>query len=734
MISAYNFIKKRIEEDKTTRLTNVLVQMFLIFALLMVIDGNVFAAGFNSLYSSDGIVVIAVGDNGNVFRSSNGGAGFASYPQGSLNLNSVYAINSSVWIAAGSGKILISSNSGMTYTTNVVTSETLRSIFFADANTGWVVGDNGTIMKTINGGMNWNSQNSNVTSHLFSVKFSDPLNGVACGSGGKVIYTTDGGASWLPHSTPTSENLTAVDIKGNKIIATGERGFIIKFNGASWSMIDYKIEVKSEVKGISMLDENTFYTCGGGGFIRKTVDGGASFTFQQNPMMGNLVDIHFYDAGKGWAVSSKNNAIIRTTDGGNLWSLPTGTAVNFSWTLKQSGSGNIGNGFCLHPFNKKTIFVAMGKKVYRSVDLGENWTQISTISAGQSAHTFFVSSVDSNYWLASMDASSGRVMRSTNYGVDWSVVWGPGALTSYGMPLIADQNVPNQVYLNPDNSVLLKSTNWGLNWTNVGTQVFRSPDNITIAWENPNIIYSGDGVTGSGVAELFKTTNGGINWTLVHTVTGSEIPFTVVTSLDPKLSYHTCWSSGGVWKSTDMWSTFSQVATTSSAWAADISKDDPTAIAYGVYGSNVYISTNSGQNFTSTPVGSSPEAGMLFYDRGNLFSQKGGGVYKLNIVYDVPTYNEDLSIEIPKQYRLYQNYPNPFNPSTSIKYEITSAVNVILKVFDIAGKEVASLVNENQKPGYYSVDFNAEGLSSGIYFYTLYAGDITLSNKMILLK
>ncbi len=88
----------------------------------------------------------------------------------------------------------------------------------------------------------------------------------------------------------------------------------------------------------------------------------------------------------------------------------------------------------------------------------------------------------------------------------------------------------------------------------------------------------------------------------------------------------------------------------------------------------------------------------------------------------------------PKTYFLSQNYPNPFNPSTIIKYQIPKASLVMLKIYDILGREVASLVNERQDAGNYKVDFNAEKLSSGIYFYKMTAGSFTKVKKLLLLK
>jgi hypothetical protein len=86
------------------------------------------------------------------------------------------------------------------------------------------------------------------------------------------------------------------------------------------------------------------------------------------------------------------------------------------------------------------------------------------------------------------------------------------------------------------------------------------------------------------------------------------------------------------------------------------------------------------------------------------------------------------------EYKLEQNFPNPFNPTTTINYSIQKAGEVTLKVYDMLGKEAASLVNELKEAGYYSVNFNASILPSGIYFYTLTSGNFMATKKLILLK
>ena len=95
---------------------------------------------------------------------------------------------------------------------------------------------------------------------------------------------------------------------------------------------------------------------------------------------------------------------------------------------------------------------------------------------------------------------------------------------------------------------------------------------------------------------------------------------------------------------------------------------------------------------------------------------------------------KNISSEIPDAYKLFQNYPNPFNPSTIIKFQILESRFVSLKVFDILGKEIATLVNETLQPGVYETSFSIDRLESGVYFYRLNAGNYNETKKMILMK
>jgi hypothetical protein len=196
-------------------------------------------------------------------------------------------------------------------------------------------------------------------------------------------------------------------------------------------------------------------------------------------------------------------------------------------------------------------------------------------------------------------------------------------------------------------------------------------------------------------------------------------------NLQPKKGY--VWASGGSY--TDMptkwwdqskimwtpnvWYGYDLVSKTikdSITWEFGIAKnvnERPRAIAFSPSGDTVYVGV----------FAAADAPGVRRY----IYSQTG--------VYVAP----EVGV-IPTGYTLSQNYPNPFNPSTQIRFTLTQTGMTSLKVYDLMGREVATLVNENMNPGAYSVKFDASHLSSGTYMYVLTSGSVRLTSKMMLLK
>ena len=116
---------------------------------------------------------------------------------------------------------------------------------------------------------------------------------------------------------------------------------------------------------------------------------------------------------------------------------------------------------------------------------------------------------------------------------------------------------------------------------------------------------------------------------------------------------------------------------------------------------------------------------------GNHGDLKGNAMLVLS---DAPVKVKEYMTEIPGEFSLSQNYPNPFNPSTTIQFTVAKPSHVKLKLFDIAGRQVATLVDEVFMPGTYTTVFEAKDLASGIYFYRLEAGGFVETRKFTLLK
>ncbi|MCA2004756.1 MAG: T9SS type A sorting domain-containing protein [Ignavibacterium sp.] len=135
--------------------------------------------------------------------------------------------------------------------------------------------------------------------------------------------------------------------------------------------------------------------------------------------------------------------------------------------------------------------------------------------------------------------------------------------------------------------------------------------------------------------------------------------------------------------------------------------------------------------------GSSPldnEGGFGINHKFILFDAPGGLIVLNNVFGDFTTSVDQISDVVPAAYVLEQNYPNPFNPVTTIRYSLPKEGFVSLKVYNILGQEVVTLVNQEQTAGSYEVKFGAPNLSSGMYFYTLETNGISLTRKMMLVK
>ncbi|MBI4535064.1 MAG: T9SS type A sorting domain-containing protein [Ignavibacteriae bacterium] len=276
--------------------------------------------------------------------------------------------------------------------------------------------------------------------------------------------------------------------------------------------------------------------------------------------------------------------------------------------------------------------------------------------------------------------TQGGVFRSTDNGETWTPT-GPAGAQVYSLAINRNGPPPliGQIFAGTEGSGIFRSTDNGTNWTQVNT-------GLTL-WYVPALAINSSGhifggTTAGADAGVVRSTNNGENWTPV--LTGPSVSALVTNS-----SGHIY--ASGVFRSTDNgehWDTVSS-GVTDYVWAFAVNSGG--YIFAGTGGSGVFRSV---QSTTFVP-------------------ERHGGQ--------------------PTSFTLGQNYPNPFNPKTSIKFKVQSSKLVTLRVYNVLGQEVATLVNEELQPGSYEVAWDAEGLASGVYFYRLAAGEFTAAKKLVLL-
>lgn len=290
------------------------------------------------------------------------------------------------------------------------------------------------------------------------------------------------------------------------------------------------------------------------------------------------------------------------------------------------------------------------------------------------------------------------IFKTTNNGLSWNATNGGLALDGNAMSAMAGSHQDaDLIYVASSPKVtrpnLYRTENGGDSWIKItGTLPDRFPTDIAVDPTNDDILYVTFG--GFGTSHVFKSSDKGENW---NDIGGGlpDIPTWSVT-VDPKFPNHIYVGNEiGVYQSLNGGSTWEDISTNlpDAVFAMDlvISKSNRT-LRLATHGNGAYE--------TNLPQSSSIETGS----------------------------------EIPGVIELGNNYPNPFNPSTVIPYELSKKSFVALRIYDVSGKLIKTLVNREQGVGEFFVLFDASGLPSGTYFYQLKTGNESVTKKMLLIK
>ena len=227
-----------------------------------------------------------------------------------------------------------------------------------------------------------------------------------------------------------------------------------------------------------------------------------------------------------------------------------------------------------------------------------------------------------------------------------------------------------------------------------------------------------------------------LNWTEVSL----GLTYTYILSLTYNGSNIFAGTGGGVFISTNFgsnWSGVNSGLTNLDIWSLFY---DGIKIYAGNFDGGLFASTNNGTYWYNYSTGL-PDIGVSSYavkDSNIFIGLRGKGVWKRNLS-DIINVIDETNNLVTSEFILEQNYPNPFNPSTVISYRLPVIGFVTLKVYDVLGREVAALVNEEKPAGEYEVEFivgqdSSPDIASGIYFYQLKAGEFVETMKMVFIK
>ena len=403
----------------------------------------------------------------------------------------------------------------------------------------------------------------------------------------------------------------------------------------------------------------------------------------------NLKKVIFVDSLYGW-VAGDSGIIIHTSNGGNNWVTqkrnPAEYIFDFFFLNRLYGWG----------IAWRTSGTMMQSLLYSTTNGGNSWTaSVYTDSTTLLNTVYFLNS--STGFLGTTYSSTKSILKTTNGGNNW---YPANVDTNFAasFPVKTFKFIDSNTGIASGGfldicGVVWRTTDGGNNWSSntVGSEPYNS-----IAFPNSNTVVISGGDYEYGVSICYSS-NRGLNWNTY---------FTEYFGIGYSLSFRT--GTEG-WISTGFSKMFLKTVNAGLSWT---NEDTPDSTA-------IYSLTFPNQR-TGWAVG----------DNGAILKFSGDPIGIIN--------NEG---KLPDTYSLSQNYPNPFNPSTVIRYQLSVVSDVMLKVYDVQGREVKTLVKDRLNAGMYEVTFDARlggssmELTSGVYFYRLYAdGKVIQTRKMVVLK
>jgi photosystem II stability/assembly factor-like uncharacterized protein len=547
---------------------------------------------------------------------------------------------------------------------------------------------------------------------------------------------------------------------GNKVFASASNyTYATTDHGETW----FNVQPLEGAIIFSYYCEGDTIFAGGQTKIYRSTDNGNTFTTINLNLGFSIVNISaFASVNSTLYAATSYDGVYKSTDFGSNW-----VPVNKGMGPKDVRALTVSNSSTLIA---GTHYVAL----YRSTDLGQSWNKsITGFPAGCSILSLLES--ESSIYAGTRDG----VFRTDDSGNSWIKLGGTNDTTMYS-DVWAMCELNGVIYASMQlyfDATVYKSTDKGSTWIRCGMMglpfglsfikglegsgsnlvagtdegIYYSPDGganwyptNVLNFNIPSLASSGNYVyaavpSGAGV---YRSLDNGVNWSVSLQ---STVDYVEVEAMD-NYAFAGAFFGGARYSSNygSTWFASSGFPSDASVFALGPLTDGMVLAGTDLAPSWIYASFNNGGSYSPYSEGLFENASVEAFAVNDTFMFAGtdyNGVWRRLRPGVVSVQNQ---IKIPQSYSLAQNYPNPFNPSTKIKFSIPQDVkrktrNVILKVYDVLGNEIATLVNEEKSPGIYEVTFDVGtsrdlSLTSGVYFYRLQAGSFVTSKKMILLK
>jgi len=613
--------------------------------------------------------------------------------------------------------------------------------------------DYGVSWKSINVGLNF--------SRITSIAVSG--NNICAGTYNGVYRSSNYGMNW---STTDLSILRVHSIKivGNKYFAATSEGlYSSSNNGNNW------IKSGFDSLGINKLvvEGNDIYVCAND--VYRSTNAGVSWTLLTQSLNPHAY-ISFASNGQNMVVGTYYAGLFYSTNGGNSW-MPSSLYFEEINSLKFKGSN---------------IYAAVwAYGVLVSSNYGSNWTPVNNGLSNLYSYAFEIN--DSNFFCGTL---YGNIFRSINNGLNWNLLnhemsgQSSMAMISRGSDILA--GTFNGIYRSTDNGINWSVTNLSgpdiRTFSVKGTKIFAggyfsgmymSTDNgynwnainngLTYSSVHSSAVFKSYVFTGTE-GGLFRSSNDGMNWHYINISNGK------ISALAVNDTFVYAGTSNGLFISSDggnSW-TPSQLNKSITTLAVNNSQIYAGTRYYGVFHSTnngtswiqtslnnldiyslyvvgnyifagvydgIYLSTNNCQTWISNNQGFYFNSTIFSFGTNNnyLFAGVGGrGIWRRPIS-EIMKYINTNAVSF-YGYSLEQNYPNPFNPMTAIRFQVIGYSDVSIKVYDVQGREVKTLVNETLQAGSYQTDWDASAYPSGVYFYRMVTNDFSETKRMMLIK